>query len=53
MKRAAITELVEFVTTQRGVITELIYPEAVNMVRGEGHCVLNSEVNMVRGRGAE
>jgi hypothetical protein len=24
--------MVEFVTTQRGVITEAIYPEAVNMV---------------------
>ena len=33
VKRAAITELVEFMTSQRGVITELIYPEAVAMVR--------------------
>ena len=33
VKRAAITELIEFVTSQRGVVTELIYPEAVNMVR--------------------
>jgi serine/threonine-protein phosphatase 2A regulatory subunit B' len=31
VKRAAITELVEFMTSQRGVITELIYPEAVAM----------------------
>jgi serine/threonine-protein phosphatase 2A regulatory subunit B' len=32
VKRAALHEMVEFVTTQRGVITEAIYPEAVNMV---------------------
>jgi len=31
VKRAALHEMVEFVTTQRGVITETIYPEAVNM----------------------
>lgn len=33
VKRAAIQELVDFITTQRGVITESIYPEAVNMVK--------------------
>lgn len=32
VKRAALNEMVEFVSTQRGVITEPIYPEAVNMV---------------------
>lgn len=32
VKRAALHEMVEYVTTQRGVITEAIYPEAVNMV---------------------
>ncbi|KAK7868246.1 hypothetical protein R5R35_000645 [Gryllus longicercus] len=31
VKRAALHEMVEFVTTQRGVITEAIYPEAVTM----------------------
>jgi len=31
IKRAALNELVDFVTHQRGVITEAIYPEAVNM----------------------
>ena len=33
VKRAAVTELVEFVTSQRGVISEPVYPEAVAMVR--------------------
>ena len=33
VKRAALHEMVEYVTTQRGVITEAIYPEAVRMVR--------------------
>ena len=32
IKRAALNELVDFVTHQRGVITEAIYPEAVHMV---------------------
>ncbi|KAH9633702.1 hypothetical protein HF086_009036 [Spodoptera exigua] len=32
VKRAALLEMVEYVTSQRGVITEPIYPEAVNMV---------------------
>merc|ERR1719204_1985497 len=31
IKRAALNELVDFVTHQRGVITEAIYPEAVHM----------------------
>ncbi|XP_022087591.1 serine/threonine-protein phosphatase 2A 56 kDa regulatory subunit gamma isoform-like [Acanthaster planci] len=31
VKRAALNELVDFVTHQRGVITEPIYPEAVKM----------------------
>ena len=32
VKRAALNELVDFVTHNRGVITEPIYPEAVQMV---------------------
>ncbi len=32
IKRAALNELVEYITTQRGVITENIYPEVVNLV---------------------
>lgn len=32
VKRSALQEVVEYLTTQRGVITEAIYPEAVNMV---------------------
>ncbi|KAG8272949.1 Serine/threonine-protein phosphatase 2A 56 kDa regulatory subunit delta isoform [Homalodisca vitripennis] len=32
VKRAALHEMVEYVTTQRGVITDVIYPEAVNML---------------------
>ncbi len=34
IKRAALNELVEYITTQRGVITENIYPEVVNLVSG-------------------
>ena len=32
IKRAALNELVDYVTHQRGVITDLVYPEAVEMV---------------------
>ncbi|CAG2168659.1 unnamed protein product [Oppiella nova] len=32
VKRAALHELVEYIMTQRNVITENIYPEVVNMV---------------------
>ena len=32
IKRAALNELVDFVTHQRGVITEAIYPQATHMV---------------------
>ncbi|XP_060536591.1 serine/threonine-protein phosphatase 2A 56 kDa regulatory subunit gamma isoform isoform X1 [Cylas formicarius] len=31
VKRTALTEMVEFVTQYKGVITESVYPEAVNM----------------------
>lgn len=33
VKRGALNELVEWVTHQKGVITEAIYPEACRMVR--------------------
>ena len=32
VKRAALNEMVEYVTQNRGVITEAIYPEAITMV---------------------
>lgn len=32
VKRAALHEMVDFLTNQNGVITEIIYPEAINMV---------------------
>jgi len=32
VKRAALNELVEYVTQNRGVITDNIYPEAIQMV---------------------
>jgi len=34
IKRAALNELVEYVTQNRSVITDAIYPEAVQMVSG-------------------
>jgi serine/threonine-protein phosphatase 2A regulatory subunit B' len=32
VKRATLTELVEYVTTSRGCITENVYPDVINMV---------------------
>ena len=32
VKRAALNEVMEYITTQRGVITESIYPEAIQLV---------------------
>ena len=41
VKRAALNELVEYITHNRGVITEPVYPEAVQMVRNpcKGSCI--------------
>ena len=40
VKRAALNELVEYVTHQRGVLTEAIYPESVHMVSSVTSLVL-------------
>lgn len=34
VKRAGLNEMVEYITHNRDVVTESIYPEAVIMVRG-------------------
>lgn len=33
IKRAALNEMIDYITSNRGVITDSIYPEAVRMVR--------------------
>lgn len=33
VKAQTLHEMLEYITTQRGVITENVYPEVVNMVR--------------------
>ena len=35
IKAATLAEMLEWITTQRGVITESVYPEVVAMVRAE------------------
>lgn len=37
IKAAALHEMLEYITTQRGVVTEAIYPEVINMVRSDRH----------------
>ena len=32
VKRAALNEMVEYITQNRGVLTDAIYPEAIHMV---------------------
>jgi len=41
VKRAALNEMVEYISTNRGVITEPIYPETVNMVHTHTLHLLN------------
>ena len=38
IKRAALNEMVEFITVNRGVVTDNIYPAAVRMVRRDILC---------------
>lgn len=33
VKRAALNEMVEYITNSRGVVTDSIYPEAIQMVQ--------------------
>lgn len=40
VKRTALNEMVEYVTKNKNVITEAIYPEAVNMVSELTHCLM-------------
>ena len=35
IKRAALNEMIDYITSNRGVISDAIYPEAVRMVTGE------------------
>lgn len=42
VKRAALSEMVEYITHNRNVITEPIYPEVVHMVSGTAHSVLET-----------
>ncbi len=39
VKRAALSEMVEFITHNRNVITEPIYPEVVHVVSAHKHCI--------------
>lgn len=38
VKRAALNEAVEYVTSNRGVLTDPVYPEIVHMVSGVNSC---------------
>lgn len=42
IKRATLNELVDYVSTNRGVLVETAYPEISNMVRKQGYNPLNS-----------
>ena len=45
VKRAALNELVEYVTHQRGVLTEAIYPESVHMVSNKAGNLMDVGIN--------
>lgn len=38
IKAQTLHEMLEYITTQRGIITDSLYPEVVNMVRDQGLC---------------
>jgi len=40
VKRAALNEVVDYVTSNRGVLTDPVYPEIVRMVRRTKSCTL-------------
>jgi serine/threonine-protein phosphatase 2A regulatory subunit B' len=45
IKRAALNEMIDYITSNRGVITDPIYPEAVRMVNNEKKIlIMNSSV---------
>lgn len=45
VKRAALHEMVDYVTTQRGVVTDAIYPEAVNMVSSDTESLVELQLS--------
>lgn len=44
VKRAGLNEMVEYITHNRDVVTECIYPEAVIMVRAHTHLRAHSDM---------
>lgn len=44
VKRAGLNEMVEYITHNRDVVTECIYPEAVIMVRAHTHLRVHSDI---------
>lgn len=44
VKRAGLNEMVEYITHNRDVVTECIYPEAVIMVRAYPHLCAHSDM---------
>jgi len=47
VKRAALNEIVEYVTSNRGVLTEPVYPEIVHMVGNINSCTLEIKQQML------
>lgn len=46
VKRAALNEMVEYVTQNRGVITDAIYPESIRMVSTLPHPLIFLTMSM-------
>lgn len=54
VKRAGLNEMVEYITHNRDVVTEAIYPEAVIMVgHGASMCFCATEIGTVQEHGGE
>jgi serine/threonine-protein phosphatase 2A regulatory subunit B' len=41
IKRATLNELVDYITSGRGILTESVYPEVVRMVSSRWSCELS------------
>jgi len=49
IKRAALNELVDFITANRGALTEPVYPEIIQMVSLRGACMVGDIISVTTG----
>lgn len=45
IKRACLNELVDYIASGRGVLTEAVYPKIIEMVSGTHECHRNGDIS--------